>query len=612
MALENTRFFNFIELQYEKLNEQINNWLQVVYNKSDLQFDVSSPYGQILTVQKELFTHNIIYLKNSVEQINIETSQDERTIRYISRIAGHNPTRTVSASGVLKFKVKGGVNISDEIKSTSPSITINNRTLIKNETNGLQYSINLGTIDSNIFPISNNSVFYLNILQGKWETQTFTGNGLRGQSISVNVSNNAKIDNFNFSIYVNNIRLKIVSHTWDMLRNEFSCVAKTGFNGGLDVYFGNVDYGIAPAEGSIIKVEYLLSNGVEGEILNPLLNDWKFEDSVRDGNGDEVKMEDLFDTEIYNDVGFASDGEDVATTKSLIPIVSRNFVLATPDQFVYHLTKLGVFSQVDAFNKLEDNDFSFYTTNQTIQNQLKKLKDGINNGSNKTDLLNIVQNIDSDYGKFWNNTNDNIIFLFLIPKIRKYLSNEVNYFNLPLDVFSLDDYEQQKVINYLNAQGVLSMTTEVRVLQPKISKYVCKIYVNRFEDTNEDNIRERIINVVSNFMLDNIRTDRIVKSEIIAEIKSIITEIDSIDIQFISKKNEDYHFTRGASLGKNYDVNTLLGIDRLHGDIILEKEEYPLVRGGWSDRNSNFYTDQLKTSGLSSINVRFGKKLIKK
>lgn len=612
MALENTRFFNFIELNYERLSEQINNWLQVVYNKSDIQFDISSPYGQILTIAKELFTHNIIYLKNSLEQINIQTSQDERTIRYISRIAGHNPTRSVAASGVLKFKLKGGVNISEEIESPNPSIIIRNKTTIKNETNSLQYSINLGTIDSNIYPLNNNSVFYLNIIQGKWEIQRYTATGLADQSISVNVGNNAKIDNFNYAIYVNNIRIAIKEHTWDMLPNEFACVVKTGFNGGLDIYFGNGDYGFSPAEGSIIRVEYLLTNGVTGEILNPLINDWKFEDPVYDNNGNEVKMSDLFDIDVYNNVGFASDGEDVETTKSLIPIVSRNFVLATPSQFIYHLTKLGVFSQVDAFNKLQDNDFSFYTTNQKVQNKLKRLKRGITENKNKTDLLNIVQEINKDYGKFWNNTNDNIIFLFLIPKTRKYLSNNINYFNLPIDVFSLDDYEKQKVKNYLNVQGIMSMTTEIRIIQPKISRYVCKVFVNRFEESNEDNVRQRIINVISNFMLDNIRTDRIVKSELIFQIKDNIDEIDSVDIQFISKKNEEYHATKGASIGESYNENTILGIDKVHGDIILEKDEYPLIRGGWSDRNNNFYGDQLKTSGLSSVNIRFGKKLIKK
>jgi len=612
MALENTRFFNFIELQYEKLNEQINNWLQVVYNKSDIQFDVSSPYGQILTVAKELFTHNIIYLKNSLEQINIETSQDERTIRYISRIAGHNPTRSVAASGVLKFKVKGGINISEELETSNPSIMVRNKTVIKNETNSLQYSINLGTIDSNIYPLNNNSVFYLNIIQGKWEVQRYTSNGLAGQSISVNVGNNSKIDNFNYAVYVNNIRLTIKEHMWDMLPDEFSCVSKTGFNGGLDIYFGNGDYGFIPSEGSIIRIEYLLTNGVTGEILNPILNDWKFETPVYDNNRNEVKMSDLFDIDVYKDVGFASDGEDTETTKSLIPIISRNFVLATPDQFIYHLTKLGIFSQVDAFNKLQDNDFSFYTTNQKVKNKIKRLKKGITENKNKTDLLNIVQEINKDYGKFWNNTNDNIIFLFLIPKIRKYLSNSVNYFNLPIDVFSLDDYEKQKVKNYLNAQGILSMTTEIRIIQPKISRYICKVFVNRFEESNEDNIRQRIINVISNFMLNNSRIDRIVKSELIFQIKNNIDEIDSVDIQFISKKNEQYHATRGSSIGESYNPNKILGIDKIHGDMILEKDEYPLIRGGWSDRNKNFYSDKLKNNGLSSINIRFGKKLIKK
>jgi hypothetical protein len=66
------RFYEFIELNYERLTGQINDWLSTVYNKSELQFNVTSPYGQILEVSKELFTHNILYLKSIVDQLNFD------------------------------------------------------------------------------------------------------------------------------------------------------------------------------------------------------------------------------------------------------------------------------------------------------------------------------------------------------------------------------------------------------------------------------------------------------------------------------------------------------------------------------------------------------------
>jgi hypothetical protein len=39
--------------------------------------------------------------------------------------------------------------------------------------------------------------------------------------------------------------------------------------------------------------------------------------------------------------------------KSIIPHVSRNFVLGTPQQFIYHLSKMGLFSKINAYNNLD-------------------------------------------------------------------------------------------------------------------------------------------------------------------------------------------------------------------------------------------------------------------
>jgi hypothetical protein len=522
--------------------------------------------------------------------------------------------RAVSATGVLKFKVKGGINIFDELNSSNPRIIIPNKAVLINNTNSLTYVVNLGNIDSQLYSITPGFEFYLNILQGKYETQTFTSDGTINQSFNVSASNNASIDNFNYRVFFNGQQIKVTDHYWDMLPNEFACVTRTGFNGGIDIYFGNGDYGFIPPAGSIISVEYVLTNGTAGEILNPVLNDWKVETDIKDVDNNNVDLVDLFDISVEVDVSFASNGETSEVTRAVVPIVSRNFVLATPDQFIFHLLKLNMFSQVDAYNKLDDNDFSSYVTNQTLQNQLKILKKSINEGKSKTDLLNQALNLEKSSQELYYNTNDNIIFLFLVPKITKYLNSSTNYFNLPLDAFYLDEYEKEKTLNYLNSQGIVSVTSELRIVQPVISRYICNVNVNRIERYTEDNVRQQILDRLSDYFIRNTRTDRISKSDIIRILKTTITGIDSIDLNFICKKNEDYH-RKGKEQGlKNdplnkgsYDPKSLLGIDPIHGDIIVEKNEYPLIRGGWSDRNGIYFGEAANYKGLTSININFGK-----
>ena len=633
--------FNFIELKFKDLTEQTNTWLRNVYQKSDILFNSSSPYGQLLTFIEEVFRHNMIYQKRSVEQINIEQTIDPKVIWNIARIAGHSPTRPISSTGTLMFKLKPGININEEI--SSGIFTINNYTVIKNKTNNLKYSIMLGT-DANVYNMNESAQFFTNIIQGEFETQTFTGAAEPSQSISVNISSESLIENFNVLVFVDNYPLTIKEHKYSMLPDEYSCVVRTGFNGGVDVEFGTNDFGFVPSLGSIIEVKYLLTEGQRGDILNPISNDWTFIDTIRDSDGNSLEMEDLFNIEVDINIGLSSNGESPKFTKSLIPYVSRNFVLSTPPQFIFHLKRLNMFSKINAFNKSDDNNFGSNITSQIVDVKIQELKKSISLGKSSAYIENKMLNFENAYYEYFSNTNDNQIYLYLIPKISNYFTDSVNYFNVPIDVFYLDSVEQNKIINYIKKMGILSMTSELIIIQPKITKYVSYIYVRRFDDVTETNIKQDIISNMSKYLLNNERFDRIVKSDLIKELKSI-DGIDSVDIHFISQKNENYHARNSRLIQKglkqknlkfskltkrksivnintknitpiselvitndkveSYDNDAIIGLDPVHGDIIIGKDEYAIIRGGWKDRNNLYYNENPDSEGLTSINIIF-------
>jgi hypothetical protein len=52
-----------------------------------------------------------------------------------------------------------------------------------------------------------------------------------------------------------------------------------------------------------------------------------------------------------------------------------------------------------------------------------------------------------------------------------------------------------------------------------------------------------------------------------------------------------------------YDPNKTLGLDPVQGDIIAEKNEFAVLRGGWYDRNGIYYNDVPILNGLSTINI---------
>ena len=276
------RVFNRIELNYVNLTNQIINWLSSAYDKSSILFNPSSPYGQILEVVKEFFIQNILYLKNFVKQIDIDQANSRRMIANIARISGHNPSRAIAATGTLKFKLKQGINIDQTVSGAQ--VTIYDNTTLKNNTNSLYYSLKMGT-SKNYYPLTAGCQFFINIIQGRYETQTFTGDGTISQSFQVTVSNNGTIDHFDIQVNLNGINLQIKDHVYDMLENEYACYTRTGFNGGLDVYFGNGINGIIPPIGSLISVKYLLNNGLQGNILNNKFNDFTFIDDIYDDAG---------------------------------------------------------------------------------------------------------------------------------------------------------------------------------------------------------------------------------------------------------------------------------------------------------------------------------------
>jgi len=604
------QIINFIETKYDALSEQIKTWLQGQYSKSDIVFSEASPFGQILKVDKELFTQNLNYNKNSVNQIAIDYTTSDRIIGNLARISGHNPTRPISATGTIQLKLKTGVDITSQIGGNPPTIKINNRTLIKNKTNSLYYNITLGS-DYVIYAVTSNMTISLNVTQGKYDQAILTGQGTKEQSFSVNVDGIQNIENFNFAVFYNGLLLNKKDSMVDMLPFEYAYYSRTGFNGGLDLYFGTGDFGFVPDVGSIITVNYLLSDGKNGNILNNIPNDFTFIDSVYDGNGEILSMETLFDVTIENDINFGADKENKTFTKNLIPMVSRNFVLATPDQFIYQLSKLNMFSLINAYNTLDVNNIN----NDTYINQF--ITDTF--GKNVANRDQILTNLKS----YFPNIYDNVIYLYLIPNVQNYFLSDYNYFTIPFDAFYLSADQKNKVLDYLKILGTLSITTNVKIIDPVISRYVVNIYVRNYTTDTQDNIRNQIINVVSDYFINNNRFDRIIKADLITKIKEQVPGVDSVNLDFISKKNEDYHGdqniavinsnvpnTNDASLltpsavnPDRYDSNKVLGLDPVQGDIIADKNEYAVLRGGWYDRNGIYYNDIPILNGLSSINI---------
>ena len=555
----------FVEISFANIKAEIERFLREEHNKASTLYSPASPYGQILNVLQNLHQLSLLYLKNAIRQFDLSqpNSTNDKIIKNSAIVAGHIPGRAVSATGTLKLVVKSGIDLQAELPGGR--ITIPNRIRLRNNTNGLDYSTNLGQ-DSSTYIVNTNSQIFIPIIQGKFRTTTLTGQGTKNQTFQINADSSEKVENFNVEVLVNGEFWEQKKSIWDMIPNEKAVVTRTGFNGGLDIIFGNQNFGSQPPLNSTIQVVHLITDGIDGNIFRRTVNDFTFVDDVLDGFGNPVDITSIFDVLIFNDINFGSNEESTTFTKNILPISSNNFVLGLPQQYAYQIKKLGVFSHVNAYE------------------------------------------------------NNAIVHIVATPNIQLFKNRNADYFNVSTNAFILDKYEKSKIDKYLKSNGNIQLTKKYRIDSPKLSYFIMNVFVIRYSDSNDDAVKAQIIDKVSEYFLNFNRTDRIPKSDIIKELSNL-NDIHSVDIQFISRKNEDYHRANKLRIEKkvqlsesnltpslvevdpNYQPNLSLGIDPVLGDILFEPEEYPIIRGGWYDRNGVFFSNSLDTSGLKSINI---------
>lgn len=534
---------NLTEISFGKVKSEIEAYLRSEYSKSSILYTNASPYGQVLSVVENLYQLSILYMKNSIKQFDLlnPLSINSRAIRNAAIFAGHIPARAVSATGTLKFTVKTSVDLAAELPGGR--ITFNNRQAIKNKTNGLEYALNVG-MDIVTYKVDTNTVFYTPIIQGKWEFKTFTGTGEMNQTYQVKVRGTQKeVENFNYEVLVNGEYWSVKKHLFDLLPDEQACVLRSGFEGGIDVIFGNSGFGMMPAIGSIITVNYLVSDGSNGSIFRRTLNDWTFVDQALDAFGGSVDASNIFDVAIYTDINFGADTESLNFTKNILPIVSNNFVLGLPQQYAYQLKKLGVFSHVNAYEK---------------------------------------------YGT---------IFIVCTPNIKLFKNQNSDYFSIDVRAFDLDDYEKSKIDRYLRTGGNIQLTRRYKIESPILSYYTINVFIITYSDAKDDSVDSQILDKISEYFLNLNKVDRIPKSDVVQELSSI-SDIHSVDITFLSRKNEEYH-----RQNPTVNASSMVGLDPVLGDIIFEPSEVPIIRGGWWDRNNFYYSEDVKDSGLKSVNI---------
>jgi hypothetical protein len=594
------RLFTSLKLRIGDILSETIGFLQETFKQTKTIFTAASPFGQLLIVFENLSQLIFYYIEDSITELNIYEASRASSIYSLASLAGHNPSRAVGATAQIRIKPKAGVTFENNI------IVLNDLLKIKCTNNGLQYVLELPQDELRLDLTDSQVVTVLGIRQGEVQSQSFTAKGIAFESYQMGLQNNYYVDNFKVNVYVNGEMWTKYESLLDIPRGDKGFIIKTGITNGLDLYFGNGSFGKIPTLGSTIVVEYLSSEGAGGNIK---VDDFRqinftFAETGFSIVGDEVNLNSVLEITTISPPSFGVDPEELELTRLIAPKASKNFALINVDNYEVLLHKLQMFSTIRVFLAPPPAP-SANTIPATIAATGLVVTGPITGVALPTAATAATSTITAALG---GSSLARMINLFLIPDVSQLFANGSDYFKLNTDKFKLTNYQKNQLLNFIERSGTKMISTDIIIIDPIITKYVLNISVIGFEDVSNDIIKSDVTNAIGQYFIKLSRYDRVPKSDLIKIIEEI-NGVDSVSITILSELNEKAAIDRATlvltgadSVTNQIQSEVLIGLDEFN-DIIINSNQFPVIRGGWRDRAQNLYSEVISTTELSPINI---------
>ena len=300
-------------------------FLQDTYNQTINLFTVASAWGQILFVLQNLSQMILYFIEDSITELNIEQATRDYSVRSLARISGYDPGRASAAQGEVTLSWN-----KRESDVGGGSVIIPNHAQIRCQENGKTYSLIFGSSKLTIPLTGGRTPSRIKVAQGDFQTANLTGTGLALQSYNLPSASGAYLDQYYVDVYVNEEKWARYDSLYDIPLNGKGFIVRTGIQEGLDIYFGNSNFGMVPQSGSIIRVEYLQTSGASGNSVStkeaPLT--YKFLTTGTDLFGKEVDLNNYIDINNSIDPSLGTNPESVNLIRLVAPKTSRSFVFA--------------------------------------------------------------------------------------------------------------------------------------------------------------------------------------------------------------------------------------------------------------------------------------------
>lgn len=542
------KLFNLIELKYNGFIQSVKDYLSKTLPNYGGTYGNHTVFGQLINVLHGVVSNMTLYIEDSLVEQNKYTAQRKKSIYGLASLSGYQPSLG-KAAGVqlaLSYTPSNAINL---------DIILNNRESLTCTQNGLTYNLVLPQ-EAIVMSIDrDNSTKYLYAVQGKFESQTFTSSG--GKLYTQHINYTGNMDTEYLSVSVNGEIWERCESLYDMTPDSKQWMFRVSPVGGIEIVFGNDIHGRSLKVDDVIKISYLTHDGEAGNVDVSSETYFIFNNPLYDVMGNEVDGNGIFNVTFatQDSVTSGSNSETIDQVRHMIGFNSRSLVLASPANYKNLL-----------------NRFSFCGYNRT-----------------------------------WAEKGSMVINSLIMKNYKLNLKNGTDYFELSEEDFMLTPEQKSSIKNYIENTGNQLAGVSYNIFDPIICKYAMYLYVSlKNSNSDKDYITSKIRNLVGEFFSDLQSDIFIPKSDIVQLIKNNVSEIDGVDVYFLSERNEtaiqtgsysniEYKFDPSLGYYKKYQntvdlapgENPGLGLDS-HGNILLSNnEQYPvLMGGGWDFLNS--------------------------
>lgn len=521
--------------------------LSQTLSKHNVNYGNNTIFGQLINILGATVQNIMLYIEDSMVEQNKYTAQRKKSVYGLAALSGYNPSLGQAASVTLSISYTPNNN--DEL-----DLIINNKEVLTCTQNGLQYCLILPQEAIIMSPEKDNSLKHLAAIQGRFETQSFVAIG--GKYYTQNFNFVGNLDTKYLEVKVNNKKWDFVESFYDMKPNGEQWTYKISPVGGIDIVFGNDKYGRSLKDKDVIEITYLIHDGEAGNLDVNTETYFVFDNPLKDINGDEVDGNGVFNVTFAStdSVTTGSNSESIEQVRQMIGLNSRSLVLAAPNNYKELLNKL-----------------SFCGYNRT-----------------------------------WAEPGTLFINSLIMKNYKSLLNDKKTYFSLTEQDFKLSDNQKTSIKNYIQNSGNQLAGVTYRICDPELCKYAMYVYVKMKNANYEKEFINNSIRKLIGEFFSEVKSDILIpKSDIIQLLKNNITDLDSVDVYFLSERNETaIQKGKYEKIDKKFDPsigtykttkttvylypgeNPNLGLDE-HGNIYLETDEqFPVLMGGWDYLNN--------------------------